>query len=115
MFWRGLRTFDPGLTRFALHLWWNDCTARTLGEAHAGLTEHLFDTPSLNQLDQSKVRPGDLAVTSNGVHIMAYLGDNTWIEADPGLGRVFSGTVPVKNNLWFDGPMKIVRWSVLAE
>jgi hypothetical protein len=115
LFLRGVRTLDPGLVRRALTLWWNDCTARTLGEAPAGLTDRLFDALSINQLDHTKLLPGDLAVTSNGVHIMAYLGDQTWIEADPGLGRVFSGTVPVMNNPWFDGPMKIVRWSVLAQ
>lgn len=115
MFCRGVRTFDPGLVRRALSLWWHDCTASTLGEAHDGITVHLFDTPSVNQLDHSKILPGDLAVTSSGVHIMAYLGSNTWIEADPGVGRVISVPVPAKDNLWFDTSMKIVRWSVLSQ
>ena len=115
LFCRGLRTFDPGLVRRALSLWWHDCTASVLGEARDGLTVHLLDTPSVNKLDQSKVLPGDLAVTSSGVHIMAYLGNNTWIEADPGVGRVISVPVPVKDNSWFDTSMKIVRWSILSQ
>jgi hypothetical protein len=111
---RGLRTLDPGLVRQAFSLWWNDCTARVLGEARDGRTLHLLDTPSLNQLDHASVLPGDLAVTRSGVHVMAYLGRDTWIEADPGVGRVISVPVPAKDNTWFDAPMKIVRWSHLS-
>jgi hypothetical protein len=114
LFLQGLRTLDAGLVRCALTLWWQDCTARTLGEAQDGLTVRVLDTPSVNELDHSRILPGDLAVTRDGVHIMAYLGDNTWIEADPGVGSVISVPVPVKDNLWFQGPMKIVRWSILA-
>jgi len=33
LFCRGIRTFDPGLVRRALDLWWHDCTAEVLGEA----------------------------------------------------------------------------------
>lgn len=115
LFCRGVRTFDPGLVRRALSLWWNDCSASVLGEARDGLTAHLLDTPSVNKLDHSKILPGDLAVTTSGVHIMAYLGGNTWIEADPGVGRVISVPVPTKDNPWFDTSMKIVRWSVLSQ
>lgn len=110
---RGVRTFDAGLVRRAISLWWNDCTAKALGEQHLGLTIRLLDTPSLNALDHSKVLPGDLGVTSNGVHIMAYIGDHRWIEADPGAGRVITVTAPSTENPWFHGPMNIVRWSIL--
>ncbi len=44
---------------------------------------------------------------------MAYLGANTWIEADPGVGRVISVAAPSRDNGWFDGSMKIVRWAIL--
>ncbi len=44
---------------------------------------------------------------------MAYLGDNRWIEADPGIGRVVIVLVPSSDNGWFRTPMKIVRWNVL--
>lgn len=114
MFVRGLRTLDAGLVRHSMALWWSDCSARALGEKHADLTVHLLDTPSINELDHATVLPGDLAVTRNGVHIMAYLGDRVWIEADPEIGRVVSVAVPAEDNIWFKGPMRIVRWSVLA-
>ncbi|MEO8351390.1 MAG: NlpC/P60 family protein, partial [Chthoniobacteraceae bacterium] len=85
---RGLRTGEAGLVRRAIELWWDDCTARALGKKHHGLTVQLLDTPSINTLDHSRILPGDLAVTDNGVHIMAYLGDRRWIEADPDAHRV---------------------------
>ncbi|MCE9610036.1 MAG: C40 family peptidase [Chthoniobacter sp.] len=114
LFIRGVRTLDPGLVRRTLSLWWHDTTANELGQKHAGLTVHLLDTPSVNQLDHSKILPGDLAVTSNGVHIMAYLGENRWIEADPGVGRVITVSVPANDNVWFRVPMNIVRWNVFT-
>ena len=74
----------------------------------------MLDAPSINELDHTKVLPGDLAVTSNGVHIMAYLGEQEWIEADPGVGRVIVARVPVAENYWFETRMRVMRWSVLA-
>ncbi|CAK0749039.1 hypothetical protein CCP3SC5AM1_150001 [Gammaproteobacteria bacterium] len=58
LFFRGVRTFDPGLVRRAFSLWWYDTTAHALGQQHNGLTVHLLDTSSVNQLDHSKVLPG---------------------------------------------------------
>ncbi len=114
LFIRGISTLDAGLVRHAISLWWHDCTARDFGEGH-GYTTRLFSAPSINVLDQSKILPGDLAVTSNGVHIMAFLGDSHWIEADPGIGRVVTVSVPSKDNLWFHGPMNIVRWNIFQQ
>lgn len=114
LFCRGIRTLNPGLIRHALSLWWHDCTAGTLGEAHDGLTAHVLDAPSINQLDHSKILPGDLAVTSS-VHVMAYLGNSLWIEADPGVGRVIKVQAPARDNAWFETRLKIVRWSILQQ
>ncbi|MEA3209623.1 MAG: hypothetical protein QOE70_2680 [Chthoniobacter sp.] len=113
LFCRGLRTAEAGLVRRAISLWWDDCSASALGDGHRGLTARVLETPSVNALDHSRIVPGDLAVTTSGIHIMAYLGDNRWIEADPGVGRVITVTAPSADNPWFEGPMHIVRWSIL--
>ena len=113
LFLRGVQTANGGLVRRALLLWWNDTSADALGSGHAGLTDPLFDTPSVNALDHSRLQPGDLAVTMNGVHIMAFLGGNQWIEADPGAGRVIIVAAPADNN-WFKTEMRLVRWRVLS-
>ena len=70
--------------------------------------------PAINSLDHSNILPGDLAVNVSGVHTMAYLGDKTWIEADPGVKRVIRVSVPARNP-WFEQPVYIVRWSTLDE
>lgn len=111
MFLQGIGTLDAGLVRYSLRVWWNDCTARDFGEGR-GFTTRLFSAPSINALDHSKILPGDLAVTSDGVHIMAYLGNNKWIEADPGLEHVAAVFVPAKDNVWFEKPIYIARWNI---
>jgi hypothetical protein len=115
LFCRGLGTLDPGLVRRALSLWWRDYSARDLGQGRDQLTVPVVNARNLNELDYAAILPGDLAVTSNGVHIMALLGDKTWIEADPGVERVITLTAPATDNQWFKSPMKIMRWSILAQ
>lgn len=66
---RGVRNFDPELVRRGLALWWNDTTARVLGEAPPGVTTHVLDAPSLNALDHSLLLPGDLAVKIGRAHV----------------------------------------------
>ncbi len=110
---RGVETFDPGEVRRAIALWWNDCTASALGEGHQGLTVPVAATASLNALDHTQILPGDRAVTQSGIHILSYLGERRWIEADPAVGKVIIVTAPSADNLWFQGPMKIVRWRAL--
>ncbi len=111
----GLRTADPGLIRRALSLWWNDVSARDLGKEQAGLTKLLFQARSINEADHSRLLPGDIAVTTNGVHILAYLGEGRWIQASPGAGKVVISRVPVENDAWFQQPVNLLRWTVLAE
>lgn len=109
----GCRRLDPGLVRQSIDLWWHDCTANDLMEGYHDLTAPVLTTPSLNALDHSRILPGDMAVTDSGLHILAYLGDHRWIEADPNYGLVVTVTVPAPGNVWFEAPMKIVRWRLL--
>ncbi len=113
LFLRGLRTMDPGPVRGALALWWNDCSASDLGEGKDGLTVPVMRAKSLNALDHSPILPGDMAVTVDGRHILAYLGERHWIEADPAAGRVLILTAPSPVNPWLKGPVNIVRWRML--
>jgi hypothetical protein len=111
---RGIRCVDPGLIRYAVWLWWHDCAATDLGEGRSGLTAFQFETPSVNVLDCSRLLLGDLAVTRGGEHVMAYIGSNKWIEADPAVGRVITVQAPSADNPWFQLPMRVVRWTVLG-
>ena len=108
-----IRYARPDSARRALSLWWHDCSALALSEEYRGLTLPVTKTRSVNALDHSLILPGDLAVTTNGAHVMAYLGEQRWIEADPEVGRVITVTAPTTENPWFTAPMTIMRWSVL--
>jgi len=109
---RGLESANPALVRAAFDLWFFDASAKSLGEGDRNRTVFLFDAPNLNSIDPAKLRRGDIAVTQNGVHTLAYIGDQTWIEADPNAWKVISVRAPSKN-AWFAMPMKIMRWRQL--
>ena len=108
---RGLCTLDGRLIRQGLRLWWQDCSAKDLADARKQLTVPVAKAASLNGLDPNLILPGDLAVTSGGVHVLAYLGNQVWIEADPGR-RVMKLTVP-SSNPWTQMRVEIVRWRTL--
>jgi hypothetical protein len=113
LFLRGIQALNPGLVRYALAVWWNDCSAKALGEEYQQITTHLFDASSVNDLDYSRIRAGDIVVTQGGAHVMAYLGENRWIEADPGVGRVICVGIPSADNSWFKIPVRVLRWRIL--
>lgn len=113
-FQQGFLTFNPRLTRFALSLWWHDASAEALGQEYRHQTQRLLAAANLNELNQNKIMPGDIAVTVSGVHVMAYLGDSQWIEADPGLGKVVIIQTPERKNPWFQETFKILRWRELS-
>lgn len=109
---RGLATLNPALARAALSLWWNDLSARAMKDEHGNQTRVLFTASSINSVDLNRLQPGDMAVTSNGVHVLAYVGRSTWIEADPSAlagDKVVQVKAPTPN-AWFNTPVHIVRW-----
>jgi hypothetical protein len=79
---------NPALLRAALNLWWRDTNAIQLGKGANGLTSPKGDGSPIPMRDAQNLRPGDLAVTTSGSHVLAYLGDKRWIEADPDIMRV---------------------------
>ncbi len=113
LFREGLLTLNPTLVRAALDLWWNDTTAQQIGQGYGSRTISVTTCASLNDLDHNLLLPGDMAITASGGHILAYLGDAKWIEADPLAMKVLTFTIPEESNAWFFTPMTIVRWSSL--
>jgi hypothetical protein len=109
---QGLVTLNPCLLRQALTVWWHDSSAAGLKEGYGGRTAVLTTSPSLNALDPSLILPGDFAVTSNGVHALAYLGRGKWIEADPVAKRVLTVETPTEH-VWFTVPVHVMRWHLM--
>jgi hypothetical protein len=113
----GIRQKEPSLLRSALSLWWNDASAQAMGEGHQGKTWKFATVPALNDADYTKLKPGDLAVTQGGTHILAYLGEEngkkTWIQANPIAWKVIHNTVPDTQDVYFGMEAKLIRWSRL--
>jgi hypothetical protein len=84
----GLCSLNPSLVRAAFTLWWHDTNALQLGKGGRGLTLSIGDGLPMAMRAAQNLRPGDLAVTTTGSHVLAYLGDQRWIEADPDVARV---------------------------
>ena len=110
---RGLATANPTLLRRAVGLWWNDLSARAIGARHRKSTVSVTSGEAIRSMDVAPLSPGDLAVTTDGVHLLAYLGDDRWIQADPLAGEVIT-VGSDDDNSWLRKPVNIVRWRVLA-
>lgn len=109
----GLRSLNPELLRRAIELWWYDAGADALRDEYRHFTLRLGNAQSINALDAAKLQPGDLAASRNGEHILAYIGNHTWVEADPFFQKVIEVTVPEQNNFWFNTPVYTLRWQQL--
>lgn len=107
-----LRAQNFVLLRKAASLWWNDFSAKAISEEYQGRTRTLGHFASLNEVDYAQLQTGDLAVTGEKQHILAYTGDKTWIEADPKVMKVVSVTAP-SNDGWFVQPVILLRWRIL--
>ena len=113
LFGDGIRHLDGGLLRMVVEQWWYDASAKALGQGYRNYTVPLEAHGTIRQMDYSGLMPGDLAVTTSGVHILAYLGNDQWIQADPGIGVVAILNGRSDMNRWFDVPVTTHRWSVL--
>ncbi len=107
---QGLVSFNPKLIKGSFSLWWYDTSAEALGKEYRNLTKFLLKTESINQLNHSQIQKGDIAVTLDGVHTLAYIGNKTWIEADPSYLKVIKVKIPEPNNPWFNVPVNILEW-----
>jgi hypothetical protein len=105
----GIITLNPRAARGSLFIWWNDSSARALRDQHLQMTARLGSAGSLNDFEHAQLRAGDLAVTSDGVHVLAYLGDERWIEADPAFGEVVI-LCKGQNDQWLEIDVELLRW-----
>lgn len=67
----------------------------------------------LRDLDFSNLSLGDLAVTADGRHVMVYLRDGKWIQADPLAAKVIVGHAVRDEISWFNSRVTMHRWMVL--
>jgi len=114
LFSNGISNLDGGSLRKFLDHWWHDTSAKALAEGYRDFTISTGETGTIEKLDHSKLEPGDLAVTEDRTHILAYLGGENWIQADPGAGKVIIENGRTSQNGWFGVPVTTHRWSFLS-
>lgn len=93
--------------------WWYDTSAKALGENYRGFTRPLGIRGKLRDLDCGNLLPGDLAVTTDGRHVLVYLREGNWIQADPVAGKVITGHAERDQISWFNSLVTMHRWMVL--
>ena len=107
---QGVTRMNGTAIRRAAGLWWHDASALAISEGHRDETIPLGIDGKLKELDLASLSPGDLAVTKGGAHLLVYLGDGDWIQADPGAGKVLSQNAEREENPWFSYRVTTHRW-----
>ena len=110
----GIRHFNGHAIRSFVEQWWFDASARALGDGYRDYTIPLGIKGTIREMDLKNLMEGDLAVTNDGLHILAYMGHGSWIQADPGIGAVISMNGVTDENIWFRTPVTTHRWQLLA-
>lgn len=115
MLLEGLREGNPRLLGPALwRFWWQDMSAKAMGEGFHHYTRRLEKTGKLAGMDLRILEVGDLAVASSGAHVLIYLGNNQWIEANPLDGQVVINRADTRTQRpYFHTAMTINRWQFL--
>ena len=111
----GFRHFNGRAFRGYVEQWWFDASAKALGEGYRNYTIPIGTTGTIQDMDHDRLVSGDLAVTTSGIHILAYAGDGHWIQADPGIGAVKTLDGRTADNEWFRTPVTTHRWQVLTQ
>ena len=107
LFWASLKN---GRITEALDLWLYDSSAKAISEAYRDRSYRITTLKSAYQ-QSDLLLPGDMAVTTDGIHLMVFLGNNKWIQADPLAGKVHTAQSDKDQNNWFSSSITIIRWS----
>lgn len=111
----GFRNFNGRAFRGFLEQWWYDASALALSEGYRDYTTPVGVSGTIEEIDSKSLKAGDLAVTDNGVHALAYIGEGRWIQAEPGIQKVVNLHAQNDENPWFRVPVSIYRWRVLTD
>lgn len=112
LFWNGLKTGNGKPIRDAVSQWWNDASAKAISEGYHDYATKLETEGSIAQMSYHELKPGDLAVSIGGVHVLVYLGNDQWIQAAPEVGHVAIFDGREDDNRWLKVAVTTHRWNV---
>lgn len=106
------RQWNTSMLDRACEIWWLDASAAELKNGYRGNTRQLGEAIALQNLPANFLTPGDFAITADGSHALAYLGEGQWIEADPYRLKVIELSPGTPSDWWH---VKVIpcRWSQL--
>jgi len=110
----GLQNLNGRALREYAEHWWFDASAQALGEGYRDFTRPVWVSGAVQEMSYADLLPGDLAVTTNGAHVLVYLGNDMWTQADPSAGAVVVHNGRKDQNIWFSMPVSVHRWSSLV-
>ena len=110
----GIKHLNGRATRAFLEQWWHDASARALSESYRSYTRPLGGRGVIREMDYQGLLPGDLAVTTSGLHVLVYMGEELWIQADPGSDAVVMLHGRKDDNGWFRASVTTHRWALLS-
>lgn len=96
--------------KILLNLWWNDFSARDMKKNKLFL--NLGSYSRIENISDEILSLGDIAITSDGVHCLAYVGGGQWIHADPNEKKVVVD-MQINDKVWFHTSVNLVRWKYL--
>ncbi len=99
--------------RLWLAQWWFDTSAKAMAEEYRGFTHTTGISGDLRQIDLSRIRPGDLAVTKSQSHVMVYLGAGVWIQAEPLRRKVIVAPAGSPVSVYLSSEVTLYRWQVM--
>ena len=93
------------------------CLSEELNEGCSGELSPVLHAANLKTIDYTKLKKGDIAVLGNtlGIHTLAYIGDETWIHADPISGKVIESKEPEEDDDWTTFQVNVMRWNILKD
>lgn len=110
----GFTRGNGGAFRDWAEQWWYDTSAKAMSEGYRGFTVARRMEGKMIDLNPDSLEPGDMAVTQGGVHVLIYLGNAIWIQADPAEGLVTLGSDKADLDPWFSSNVSIHRWAAFS-
>lgn len=109
----GLKEMNRDFLFLALKNWWFDASAKALAQGYRDYCFPLNLAGTVASAPEKSLKPGDLAITDDGMHVMVYLAPDEWISADPGQGKVVIEHPSKSKNPWFTRPVHFFRFTLL--
>ncbi len=94
-----------------LKLRWFDSSAKALSKGYRNYVTPLNISGTIKEIPYDHLKPGDLAITQDGLHVIIYYGNDQWIQADPWKKIVHIQNGRTGKSSRFNNQVSIYRWT----